>query len=498
VSDIFLSYSKEDRGFVERLSAAFESMGWSVWWDHNLEPGQDFSGQIETQIDAARLVVVLWSRSSVQKDFVKNEARAGNARKALFPALIERDVVIPIDFNHLQAPSLIGWEGRASEESFSNIETAIRTRIGPPSGSRTAAKPAGDRDQLEDALGAFDDFRPNVNFFIGPGSLSARPFPRELTTMLLRNVGLIGPMDEDPRPLATAATYFSIKNSERELYNVIEDLLHTGMRSISGEFRTLAQIIIELNKRPLRTRRSEVPHVRIVVTTRIDLALERAFIEQGLSFTRLIPTYDSTLEKSRLTLERFRQCSPVEGGYRYTKKKESNMEDAIALLSRDVNAIDDFIRAPDGAVDVAGNDVKEMSLDQGPHPILYKLGGSVEFGGVVSLDHQARCVARIREGLLPYQVRASIQNSRCLLLGYWQGDGDFHLLNHSLLAECDKLSSSLAVASFPDGFTSDPKMETALWSFIKARHHEYAGGMRFVEAPVGTALTAILQRLKSA
>jgi hypothetical protein len=33
MSDIFISYAREDRPRVERLAAALEQCGWSVWWD---------------------------------------------------------------------------------------------------------------------------------------------------------------------------------------------------------------------------------------------------------------------------------------------------------------------------------------------------------------------------------------------------------------------------------------------------------------------------------
>ena len=36
MSDIFISYAREDRPRVEHLAAAFEQRGWAVWWDPDI------------------------------------------------------------------------------------------------------------------------------------------------------------------------------------------------------------------------------------------------------------------------------------------------------------------------------------------------------------------------------------------------------------------------------------------------------------------------------
>jgi hypothetical protein len=77
VSDIFISYSKSDRAKARVLAKALESEGWSVWWDPKIPPGKTFDEVIEQALDAARCVMVLWSKKSVSSDWVKTEAAAG-------------------------------------------------------------------------------------------------------------------------------------------------------------------------------------------------------------------------------------------------------------------------------------------------------------------------------------------------------------------------------------------------------------------------------------
>ena len=48
---IFLSYAREDRRFAERLAQVLQGAGHSVWWDRQLDSGEEFSTEIEAEID---------------------------------------------------------------------------------------------------------------------------------------------------------------------------------------------------------------------------------------------------------------------------------------------------------------------------------------------------------------------------------------------------------------------------------------------------------------
>jgi hypothetical protein len=65
VSDIFVSYAREDQLCVEPLTTHLERAGWSVWCDRRLQPGEPFDGVIEREVAAARIVLVLRSKHSV-------------------------------------------------------------------------------------------------------------------------------------------------------------------------------------------------------------------------------------------------------------------------------------------------------------------------------------------------------------------------------------------------------------------------------------------------
>ncbi len=109
MSDIFLSYAREDHHQAKALAQALEKHGWSVWWDTSIPAGRVFDEVIEEAIGAARCVVVLWSRHSVGSRWVKSEAAEGANRGALVPVLLE-DVRIPLAFRRIQTADLTGWK----------------------------------------------------------------------------------------------------------------------------------------------------------------------------------------------------------------------------------------------------------------------------------------------------------------------------------------------------------------------------------------------------
>lgn len=106
MSDIFISYAKEDRGKAKDIAEALKQQGFSVWWDRNILPGQTFDAVIEEALDAAKCVIVLWSKTSVSKDWVRTEASEGTQRGIIIPVLIERDVKIPLALRRIQAADL--------------------------------------------------------------------------------------------------------------------------------------------------------------------------------------------------------------------------------------------------------------------------------------------------------------------------------------------------------------------------------------------------------
>lgn len=106
MADIFISYAREDRVRAEALAATLDRCGWSVWWDRHLRVGKEFPPEIERELQAARCVIVLWSRHSVGARWVSIEARMGLERGMLFPVFLE-PVEPPLEFRWMHTAQFL-------------------------------------------------------------------------------------------------------------------------------------------------------------------------------------------------------------------------------------------------------------------------------------------------------------------------------------------------------------------------------------------------------
>jgi hypothetical protein len=126
MADIFLSYANEDEVHARALAEALQREGWSVWWDHHIPPGRSWSEVIEQEIGKAGCVVVLWSKHAVRSQWVQNEAREGLNRHVLVPVIGDRDVRLPLEFRHVQAAYLHGWDLDDGRSEYAQLVASIR------------------------------------------------------------------------------------------------------------------------------------------------------------------------------------------------------------------------------------------------------------------------------------------------------------------------------------------------------------------------------------
>ena len=68
MTDVFLSYKREDKASARALAEALARRGLDVWWDVDLLPGERFAEEIEQVIERAKVAVTLWSERSIRSD----------------------------------------------------------------------------------------------------------------------------------------------------------------------------------------------------------------------------------------------------------------------------------------------------------------------------------------------------------------------------------------------------------------------------------------------
>jgi adenylate cyclase len=131
LADIFVSYSRQDKARVAPLVAALEADGWSVWWDPEIAPGEEFDALISRELETSRSLIVVWTPNSVDSRWVRGEARDAADRNLLVPVRFD-NAKLPIDFRALHTTDFDGWNGDSSAAAFKALKKALEALLGPP------------------------------------------------------------------------------------------------------------------------------------------------------------------------------------------------------------------------------------------------------------------------------------------------------------------------------------------------------------------------------
>jgi hypothetical protein len=125
MTDVFISYGRNDWHRAQQLARILEAEGLSVWWDRKIPLGKTFDRAIQKALDRASCIVVLWSTTSVESSWVRDEAWIGLSRRVLVPILMD-DVAIPLGFGRIQTANLVEWTGDGSHPELVRVKESIK------------------------------------------------------------------------------------------------------------------------------------------------------------------------------------------------------------------------------------------------------------------------------------------------------------------------------------------------------------------------------------
>ena len=132
MSDIFISYKREDQEIARKIASALEEEGWTVWWDPKLRAGEHFDDAIEEALTAAKCVIVLWSEGSLKSQYVRDEATYALEHNKLVPVAIEA-VEMPFRFRGVHTLRLLAWDGSRDSSAFRKFVNDISAILGDSS-----------------------------------------------------------------------------------------------------------------------------------------------------------------------------------------------------------------------------------------------------------------------------------------------------------------------------------------------------------------------------
>ncbi|MGH8127654.1 MAG: TIR domain-containing protein, partial [Gammaproteobacteria bacterium] len=245
MADVFVSYARSDKARVAPLVAAIEAKGWSVWWDPEINPGQEFDDLIDAQIDAAKAVLVVWTATSVASRWVRGEAREAADRGILVPVRFEQ-ARLPMDVRAIHTTDLDGWgEDHASpqaQECLRALEAMIaRTQVSQSAkAASTSAAPSSDKPS------------PRFSICVLPfANMSGDPeqeyFSDGITEDIITDLSKVSAL-----AVTSSNTAFRYKGQHADIPKIARELrvshvLEGSVRKAGGRIRINAQLIDAAN-----------------------------------------------------------------------------------------------------------------------------------------------------------------------------------------------------------------------------------------------------------
>jgi basic membrane protein A len=133
---VFISYSRDDRTYVDALARHLERAGIPVWYDYEIAAGDRWEHVIRQQIDTCAAVIAVMSPAAEASTWVARELNhAENLNKPMLPVLLTGTVFFRL--NHIQYEDVSG--GRMPGPTFL---IRLRAALNGSGGAPTPVPPA--------------------------------------------------------------------------------------------------------------------------------------------------------------------------------------------------------------------------------------------------------------------------------------------------------------------------------------------------------------------
>jgi DNA-binding winged helix-turn-helix (wHTH) protein len=108
MADILVSHAKEDHGRAQELVSFFTRHNWTVWWNEEVTPGEAIDLATEAELEAARIVVTVWSEYSVRSRLIRNTAYEAIESHCWIPLTFD-STKLPLRYREYQCIDMVGW-----------------------------------------------------------------------------------------------------------------------------------------------------------------------------------------------------------------------------------------------------------------------------------------------------------------------------------------------------------------------------------------------------
>ncbi len=157
MTDVFFSYSSEDRERVLPIRDALVAEGFDVFWDQEVPPGREWDEWIRQHLNAARCAMVFWSGHSVNSDEIVHEAMLAKSSGKVIPILLEPLEFGQVPMGHSTAQAIVIPQEGLTPEVFQRLCAIVETRAIRPWMRRKLAELEAQLSTLSSIQGQMED-----------------------------------------------------------------------------------------------------------------------------------------------------------------------------------------------------------------------------------------------------------------------------------------------------------------------------------------------------
>jgi adenylate cyclase len=235
VAKVFLSYAREDVAAAKQLAACIDRAGHQVWWDHQIEGGSRFSAEIDRELKNCDVVVVIWTKASIESPWVQDEAAEGRDSGRLVPVILGTDKP-PLGFRQFQSVDFGDWDGESDPPTLDALIRAIAQKGGSSESAPVSAKSAGKSLERKVAICVL----PFVNM---SGDSEQEYFSDGITEDIITDLSKVSALS-----VVARNTAFTFKGQSLDVKDVAQQLgvdhvLEGSVRKAGNRVRITAQLI---------------------------------------------------------------------------------------------------------------------------------------------------------------------------------------------------------------------------------------------------------------
>lgn len=527
---VFLSYSRRDENYVQRVFEALsnsEGVGEVFKDDRSLPPGAKLASAIGEALDRTDVVLVFYGErigpyqekeiGAVLSGQTKHiPVRLPGGPEIARLSALERDTnaafFVEKDFEGCLEETdnfkrlLWGVTGKNPFEDDSQTENraqGVAPMVDGPE-VEAAALVEGDEaeePEVEDLVEVLE--HGPVTVFVGTlrgGDAAGVPSAGSISRDLLSKLQCVGDGDTLLPPLDLTCYYYSLQRDDDLTEVAVKRVIAGQTQGLPASFDELARLLEAVARRKKargRTAQASVDdHRQLIVTSNLDLRLERALLDRGLGFTRVVQSRRSPHQRVlRVRFEEHWVCFEP-AGFRVPRSETCSLIREITAERQMVPSV--WLKQKGYDTNPGSGELDLETLPFDPDEILlYKLGGSQDVlnSCAMTAEHLVD-LARNGDELIPDLILGIVRSTPSLFFGFSFIDPYFRLILGTLLREQDGTRFALQERPTAEEARSDRKIEARLWKSMIAK-----AGIRFrlqpIEAPPERVFEAVRRRLET-